>query len=139
MAAAAAARTVEIGLARFRVARQQVLERIRIAVDHRLGALAQERCQILNLRVGQIERGHAAILTALADDRPDQAALLVIQHDFRAHQIRPVIVAAGVGSVAATALDHELLLPAFDGICGRNRPADLLGMRRPARERNRER
>ena len=90
------------------------------------GAFPEERSQIPNLRVGQIECRHAFVRKPFSENRSDQAALLVVEHNHRAHQIRTVIVSASIRAVAACALDDELLLAALDRIRWRHRPADQL-------------
>ena len=67
---------------------------------------------------GKVERRHhrhAGVLPAVLDDGLDQLAVLIVQHELRAQQVRPAHVAAAeVGAVAGTAGGGINLLAAGD-------------------------
>ena len=69
----------------------------------------------VDIVVGQVDRGHARIRPAAADDRQQQFAVLVVQHDVGSQQIRSAHVAAAkVRAVAGAARDAVDLLAALD-------------------------
>src|SRR5262245_61324369 len=90
-------------------------------VDLTLARAAADRktmkkgCDVGDLRRHQHERRHAFVGTAAEDDLTDALALLVEEHDVRAHQVGATIVtAAPIGAVTERAVDREERFPAFN-------------------------
>jgi hypothetical protein len=77
-----------------------------------------------NLRLGEIERGHAAIGAPVLYDGSDQFAVLIVEHELGAQQVRPTLAAARVGAVAEGAIHAvERLAAIHHGGVGRS-PSD---------------
>src|SRR5215831_18856173 len=116
MALRASACSVEVGLAGFRVANQNVLKLIGLTERGVIDALVQERGDIRDLGVSQRKLGHALILAALFDNRADFLAAFVIKHDNGADEIGSAFAPLGVCAVAEAAVRGERCLASLG--CG---------------------
>ena len=116
MALVAATRAVEVGLALFRVASDDVLERICRAVTGGIGLDVQPRDEVRDLRLCQVRLRHSLVGTAVAQDRRYEDALFIGQNDNRADEVgRRRIPARGVAVTAGAMGGVELRAP-LDGL-----------------------
>ena len=101
-----------------------ILDRVGVAIDGGLLPRAEERGNIFNLWLRHLgERRHLS--TAIMNYRSDLVALLIVERQSGANQIRPTLAATiRIRAVAESAIRDEKLLPSI--YCGGvwNVPAD---------------
>ncbi len=77
--------------------------------------ISGNRFHVVRRKIERRHHRHARVLTAILDDRLDQLAVLIVEDELRAKQVRPAHVAAAeVGSVTRPARGGINLLAARD-------------------------
>ena len=107
--------SIEIGFARFGIARQDIQNLVTAAVGRRGDLTVQERGDIRHLLAGQVELRHPFLWTTGFQVFADLFSFFVVHHQHRADQVRPARPALRVRAVADTAGRDELFPAAVDG------------------------
>ena len=78
--------SIEVRFTRFGVSGDNVQALVESAIGHQFYLQVQELCNIVELFFREVgERGHAVLDNAFGEQRSDQLALLVMQHDRGPH------------------------------------------------------
>src|SRR2546421_6499392 len=119
MTAVAAPRAVEIRLAGFRIADQDVEDLVGAAIGVEINRGMQKSGEIHHLRLGQVELRHAAVRPPDAEKGAELLTAFILLHDDRARQIGAARPAARIRAMAEAALLDEQGSAALDrGLIG---------------------
>src|SRR5579871_992810 len=116
-------------LSGFGIAGYQIQSFVTETVDRILSANPKKSRDVGNLGGGKRKRGHAFVGPSLQNDGPDPVAVLIVQHEDRAHQVWTALPALCVSAVTEAARCDKFLLPSLHRVRSRNGAAQQMNLR----------